>query len=79
MYMAIKAAIYEKSMPLKQQARFHNTLPVFQLKLGNNMSTMGRIQLHGTGADPGINYEGLVGVHKSMDIIMKGKGGCTTV
>ena len=27
------------------------------------------------GADPGINYEGQVGVHKSMNILTKGKGG----
>ena len=27
------------------------------------------------GADPGINYEGRVGVHKSVNIIMKGEGG----
>ena len=37
------------------------------------------IQLHFQtrcpGADPGINYEGQVGVHKSMNIITKGEGG----
>ena len=27
------------------------------------------------GVDPGINYEGLVGVHKSVNIITKGKRG----
>ena len=27
------------------------------------------------GADPGINYEGQVGVHKSMNIITKGERG----
>ena len=27
------------------------------------------------GADPGINYEGKEGVHKSMNIITKGEGG----
>ena len=31
------------------------------------------------GADPGINYKGLVGVHKSMNIITKREGGCTRV
>ena len=28
-----------------------------------------------TGADPGINYNGQVGVHKSRNIITKGEGG----
>ena len=27
------------------------------------------------GADPGINYEGQVGVHKSVNIVTKGEGG----
>ena len=27
------------------------------------------------GVDPGNNYEGQVGVHKSMNIITKGEGG----
>ena len=30
---------------------------------------------HSQVADPEINYEGQVGVHKSMNIIMKGEGG----
>ena len=32
-----------------------------------------------SGADPAINYEGRVGVHKGMTIIMKGERGCTRV
>ena len=31
-----------------------------------------------TGADPGINYEVQMGVHRSMNIITKGEG-CTSV
>ena len=32
-----------------------------------------------SGADPEINYDGLVGVHKSMNIITKGERVCTRV
>ena len=31
--------------------------------------------LQNAGADPGINYEGRLGVHKSMNLITKGRGG----
>ena len=32
-----------------------------------------------SGTDPGINYEGQVGVQKSMNIITMGERGCTRV
>ena len=34
-----------------------------------------RSRAHASGADPGINYEGRVGVHKSMNFNYKGRKG----
>ena len=48
-------------------------------KLKFSLSISLTLTLKGPGADSGINYEGWVGVHKSMDIITKGGGECTRV